>query len=106
MWMTTGFSRLPDGTDMMADCTEVNCALPSAATKRLVCAVKVARPTSNPVALAKILSFMRRKLNDSATGCHCETVVKSCKPPGDFGMEPEEMVRGRGFEPLTPTVSR
>src|ERR1035437_3257385 len=86
MWMTRVFSRLPDGTDMMADCTEVNCALPSAATKRLVCAVKVARPTSNPVALAKILSFMWRKLNDSATGCHYETVVKSCKPPGDFGI--------------------
>jgi hypothetical protein len=29
---------------------------------------------------------MRRKLNDSATGCYCETVVKSCKPPGDFGI--------------------
>ena len=50
-WMTTGFSRLPDGTDMMAECTEVNGALPSAATKRLVCAcrlmVKKVSATSN-----------------------------------------------------------
>ena len=39
MWMTTGFSRLPDGTDMMAACSEENCDDPSVATKRLVCAI-------------------------------------------------------------------
>ena len=46
MWMTTGFSRLPDGTAMMAACTDLNGALPSAATNKLVCADKFAAQKS------------------------------------------------------------